>query len=283
MPSYLATALAAAEAAGADDSGRAELLVDLATAEYRAGQLATSLQHAVAAADAAERAGRLDLVASAALVVRGIGHPAVAAAVIGLCDRALADPECPRARRAQLLAQRACALAEAGDLPAADTGSVAAMAAAAGTDDPAAELEAIRARVAALSAPRHRAERLRLGTRAIELATLAGQPLTAVLAHAWRIDAAYQLLNLDAVDAEISQIGQLAGSTRLPLARWHLLRQQASRAALADQLTIARDRSWEAHRLAVRLQDPSGQGMSYAFAIWPGRSRRYPYASEAVA
>ena len=265
---YLATALTAAEAAGADDSGRAELLVDLATAEYRAGQLATSLQHAVAAADAAERAGRLDLVASAALVVRGIGHPAVAAAVIGLCDRALADPECPRARRAQLLAQRACALAEAGDLPAADTGSVAAIAAAAGTDDPAAELEAIRARVAALSAPRHRAERLRLGTRAIELATLAGQPLTAVLAHAWRIDAAYQLLNLDAVDAEISQIGQLAGSTRLPLARWHLLRQQASRAALAGQLTIARDRSWEAHRLAVRLQDPSGQGMSYAFAIW---------------
>ena len=64
-----------------------------------------------------------------------------------------------------------------------------------------------------------------------------------MLGRVWRIDAAYQLLNLEAVDAEIAQIAQLADSTRLPLARWHLLRQQASRAALAGQLAIARDRS----------------------------------------
>ena len=54
-----------------------------------------------------------------------------------------------------------------------------------------------------------------------------------MLGRVWRIDAAYQLLNLEAVDAEIAQLAQLAESTRLPLARWHLLRQQASRAALA--------------------------------------------------
>ena len=89
-----------------------------------------------------------------------------------------------------------------------------------------------------------------------------------MLARAWRIDAAYQLLNLQAVDAEISQIARLAESTRLPLARWHLLRQQASRAALAGQLAIARDRSEEARRLAIRLQDPSGAGLSYSFAVW---------------
>jgi predicted ATPase/DNA-binding CsgD family transcriptional regulator len=265
---YLATALAAAEGAGVSDTDRAELLIDLATAEYRAGQLATSLQHAAAAADAAERDRRLDLVASAALVVRGIGHQPVAATLLGLCDRALADSGCTPARRARLLAQRASALAELGDLEAAALESAAAMTAAAATNDPAAELDAIRARVAALSAPQHRAERLRLGTRALELATTAGQPLAAVLAHAWRIDAAYQLLNLEAVDLEISQIARLAESTRLPLARWHLLRQQASRAALVGQLTIARDRSREACRLAVRLQDPSGAGMSYAFAVW---------------
>jgi len=264
---YLATALAAAESAGASDTDRAELLIELATAEYRAGQLATSLQHAAAAADAAERDRRLDLVASAALVVRGIGHQPVAATLLGLCDRALADSGCTPARRARLLAQRASALAELGDLEAAALESAAAMTAAAATNDPTAELDAIRARVAALSAPQHRVERLQLGTRALELATVAGQPLAAVLAHAWRIDAAYQLLNLEAVDAEISQIARLAESTRLPLARWHLLRQQASRAALVGQLAIARDRSWEACRLAVRLQDPSGAGMSYAFAL----------------
>ena len=181
--------------------------------------------------------------AGAALVVRGIGHTPVALTLLGLCDRALADDGGPAARRARLLAQRASALAELGDLEAAAAGSAVAMAAAAAVGDPAAELDAIRARVAALSAPQHRAERLRLGTRAVELATPAGQPLAAVLGRVWRIDAAYQLLNLEAVDAEIAQIAQLAESTRLPLARWHLLRQQASRAALAGQLAVARDRS----------------------------------------
>jgi tetratricopeptide (TPR) repeat protein len=106
-----------------------------------------------------------------------------------------------------------------------------------------------------------------------EAPALTGQPLAAVLAHSWRIDAAYQLLNLQAVDAEIGGIAQLASSTRLPLARWHLLRQQASRAALAGQLAVARDRSEEARRLAIRLQDPSGAGLSYVFAIWLALTR----------
>jgi DNA-binding CsgD family transcriptional regulator len=265
---YLATALTAAESAGVAGAERAELLIELATAEYRAGQLAASLQHAVAAADAAERDGRLDLVAGAALVVRGVGHTPVALTLLGLCDRALADRGGPAAQRARLLAQRAAALAELGDLDAAAAGSAAAMTAAAAAGDPAAELEAIRARVAALSAPQHRAERLRLGTRAVELATPAGQPLAAVLGRVWRIDAAYQLLNLEAVDAEIAQIAQLADSIRLPLARWHLLRQQASRAALTGQLAVARDRSAEARQLAFRIQDPSGAGLSYVFAVW---------------
>ena len=130
--SYLATALAAAEAAGASDADRATLLIEWATAEYRAGQLAASLQHAVAAADAAERARRLDLLADAALVVRGIGHHQVAVTLLGLCDRALADPDCPAARRARLLAQRASALAEIGDMEAAGADSAAAMTAAPG-------------------------------------------------------------------------------------------------------------------------------------------------------
>ena len=282
---YLATALAAADGAAADGAGadgrrgraagadaagveRAALLIELATAEYRAGRFADSLAHSVAAADAAGPAGRPDLVAAAALVVRGVGHPAVATTLVELCDRALAGGASPGALRARLLAQRAAALAELGDLPAAAAESAAAMAAAEGAGDPVAELDAIRARAAALAAPEYRAERLRLGTRAVELATLTGQPLAAVLGRVWRIDAAYALLNLDAVDVEIGQIAQLADATRLPLVRWHLLRQQASRAALDGRLGEARDRSWAAYQLALRLQDPSGAGLSYAFAVW---------------
>ena len=201
-------------------------------------------------------------------MVRGVGHPAVATTLVELCDRALAAGVSSGALRARLLAQRAAALAELGDLPAAAAESAAAMAAAEGAGDPVAELDAIRARAAALAAPEDRAERLRLGTRAVELATLTGQPLAAVLGRVWRIDAAYALLNLDAVDVEIAQIAQLADATRLPLVRWHLLRQQASRAALDGRLGEARDRSWAAYQLALRLQDPSGAGLSYAFAVW---------------
>ena len=275
---YLATALAAADGAAADGPGgagahaagveRAALLIELATAEYRAGRFADSLAHSVAAADAAGPAGRPDMVAAAALVVRGVGHPAVATTLVELCDRALAGGASSGALRARLLAQRAAALAELGDLPAAAAESAAAMAAAEGAGDPVAELDAIRARAAALAAPEYRAERLRLGTRAVELASLTGQPLAAVLGRVWRIDAAYALLNLDAVDVEIAQIAQLADATRLPLVRWHLLRQQASRAALDGRLGEARDRSWAAYQLALRLQDPSGAGLSYAFAVW---------------
>ena len=264
---YLATALAAADAAGASDADRATLLIELATAEYRAGQLASSLQHAVAAADAAEPARRPDLLADAALVVRGIGHHQVAMTLLGLCDRALADPHCPAAPRARLFAQRASALAEVGNMEAADADSAAAMTMARASGDPAAELDAIRARVAALSAPQHRTEWLRLGARTVELAAATGQPIAAVLGRVWRIDASYQLMNLEAVDTEIALIAQLAESTRLPLARWHLLRQQASRAALAGQFATARDRSEQARQLAVRIQDLSGTGMSYAFAL----------------
>jgi hypothetical protein len=97
-----------------------------------------------------------------------------------------------------------------------------------------------------------------------------------VLGRVWRIDAAYQLLNLEAVDAEIAQIAQLAESTRLPLARWHLLRQQASRAALAGQLAVARDRSAEARQLAFRIQDPSG---AHRPGCSPGRPPRRRAAS----
>ena len=264
---YLAAALAAAEAAAVSEADRATLLIELATAEYRAGQLAASLQHAVAAADAADAARRLDLLADAALVVRGIGHHQVAVTLLGLCDRALADPDCPAVRRARLLAQRASALAEIGDMESADADSVAAMTAAQAAGDPAAELDAIRARVAALSAPQHRTEWLRLGARTVELAAATGQPIAAVLGRVWRIDASYQLMNLEAVDTEIALIAQLAESTRLPLVRWHLLRQQASRAALVGQFAAARDRSQEARQLAVRIQDVSGAGMSYAFAL----------------
>ena len=177
------------------------------------------------------------------------------------------------------------ALAELGDLEAAAAGSATAMTAAAAAGDPAAELDAIRARVAALSAPRHRAERLRLGAREVELA---GSPR---LASRWpRCSAgcggsmlAYQLL------ASSRRWTRRLPSSRSwpnrPGCRWPAGTCFASRplrAALAGQLALARDRSAQTRRLVFRIQDPSGAGLvvdirrsrSRSSAVTPGRSPR---------
>ena len=136
--------------------------------------------------------------------------------------------------------------------------------------DPVAELDAVRARAAPrcprrgsrgrAAAARHASHRAEAGR--------AGQPLAE---NAWAGSGGStrrtSSLNMGSVDGEISQIAQLAEATRLPLIRWHLLRQQASRAALAGQFDLARKQSWAAYRLAVRLQDPSAAGLAYAFAV----------------
>ena len=86
---FLSLALDALRRCGFSDAERAELLVELASVTYRAGQVSDSLDCCVAAADAAERAGRPDLLAAAALVVQGVGAPATAAGLTRLCTRAL--------------------------------------------------------------------------------------------------------------------------------------------------------------------------------------------------
>ena len=60
---FLGMALDASDRAGCTDEERAVLLVDLATAEFRAGRFAESLQHAAAGSDAAAACGRADDVA----------------------------------------------------------------------------------------------------------------------------------------------------------------------------------------------------------------------------
>ena len=102
-------ALESARRAGVDDEERAGLLVDLATAEFRAGRFGRELEHAVAASDAAAACGRADLLAAAALAVHDVSaaRPAAGAAS-GMCERALArsTPREP-VLRSRLLSQAA--------------------------------------------------------------------------------------------------------------------------------------------------------------------------------
>lgn len=264
----LTAALAAADRAGQADGGRAQLLVELASAEYACGRMAAALEHSLLAADAATRAGRPGLLAAAALVLRGVGNVPTGALLVDLCDRALAAREhLDAATVARLLAQRSLALAELGQGEAARTASVAALEAAERCGDAEAMLVAVHARVDTLDAVADPAERRALAVRALEVAVAAGQPQARLWGHLWRLDAEYQAGDLAAVHEEVERIAALAGATRWPLARWHLLRVRASRAALVGQLDEARETNEEAGRLALRLQDPSALGMTSAFRL----------------
>ena len=252
-------------AAGAGDAELGEVLVRLATAEFVAGRIPDSAARSEAAAEAATRAGRPDLVAQAALVLRGVTNPYVAPVVEALCRRALAADQ-PTAVRARLLAQLAAMAAENGDPAEADRQAADALRLAEQDGDPLAVLDAARARELTLLTADSVAERLRLGRLAIATAADAGQPLSAVLGAGWQMRAGYQLARLDIVDEAFAALDRVVERTGQPLARWHLERATAARATLEGRFAAARVANQRALDLAEALGDPTTVGMFYAHA-----------------
>ena len=264
---FLGTALDAADRAGTEPGKRAELLLELATAEFRAGRFGESLEHAVAASDAAAACGRTELLAPAALTVHDIAAPRFPAAVLRMCERALADASPGTALRARLLAQSASVLADAGRLGAAAGRSAEALELAERSGDPEAVIDAVRARMKASPATLPREERLRLGLVAIEHARTTGQPLVELWGAKWRIDAALEVGDTATAQDELDRVAALARRTRLPLVRWHDLRLRASVAALYGRFDEALELNDEARRIGEEelAQDISAAGMSAAF------------------
>lgn len=262
---HLRDAAASLRVAGAGDAETAELLVRLATAEFLAGRIAESLARCESAARAADRAGRPDLVADAALVLRGVTNAQVTGVVERLCRAALAAGP-PDRTRARLLAQLATVVADAGRPEEAAVDAIEALRAAEADGDPVALLDAARAREISLLTPDSAPERLRLGRLAVDQAQRAGQPLAAVLGAGWQARAAYELGRIELVDEAYGVMERVADASGQPLARWHLLRARASRAALEGRYPYARECSREATGLAVGLADPVMVGMGYAHA-----------------
>jgi DNA-binding CsgD family transcriptional regulator len=274
---------------------RAELLIELATAEYFAGRIPQCGRHCHEAADAADAAGRPDLLTAAALVLRGVGDPAIAARTAALCDRALsalqvrtdpagagpdggADPAV--IARARLLARKASLEIEAVRSGDAAPASAEALRLAEACGDRVALLDAVRARVGVLDRPEDVAERLRLGDLAIRIGLSTGQRTAAVLGHTWRLDAAYQLGDLLAIEDEIARLGELSAITDHPIAHWQHLRVLAARAALSGRFDSARAQSLEAGRIATRMGDPFAATITVGFAavlaVMRGDQREVP-------
>ena len=229
-------ALGLAVAGGLDAAGRCEVLLDLATAEYRCGNVRPAMEAFVQAADLARRCGRPGLLAGAPLIVQDIGDLEVNASVLRACEGVLAGAGgLDAAVRARLLAQRAVALCESGRLDEALPDSERAMELAGRSGDPGLLAAVLPARHLALAGPDWPLERLALADQALGLARSAAAPAQELWARVWRTDAFWELGDIASADAEIERLASLAHSFRNPLAKWHLRRCQAVRALLVGR------------------------------------------------
>ena len=126
-------------------------------------------------------------------------------------------------------------------------------------------LDGIHARHLSLCAPQFLAERRELAARACQVAHQARQPLAELWGHVWLVDAAFQAGDLAAVDDELGRIEQFAVYRKHGLARWHLHRLRATRAALVGELGAAVEHNAAARAVAVEIGTLSTIGMYYAF------------------
>lgn len=262
---HLRDAVESLRVAGADEAETARVLVRLATAEFLAGDVTGALARCEEGAAAAERARRPDLIAAAAIVIRGVTNVTVSTVVQRLCRAALVADQSP-STRSRLLAQLASAAADAGRPDEATELAAEALKIAEADGNPVAVLDAVRAREMTLVTVGNIDERLRLGRLAISLAEPVGQPLAVVLGAGWVIRAGYELARLDIVDEGFAVMEEAATASGQPLAVWHLLRAHAARAAIEGRYRQANEYNLAARDISVSLGDLAAVGMAFAHA-----------------
>ena len=266
----LSEALADMSSVEGDDAERAEVLIELAHAEYLAGRYDRCLECCADAADAAARSDRGDLVARSAVVLQNVTYPQAAEVISRLCRRALAYPGLELDLHARVLAQLATVTADSGRVAQAEVLARESLALAARSGDPLAEIEAAHAREMTLVRPDDTAERMRLGDLVADRAEALGQPLAAVIGHEWRVHAAFLSAQFDIVGAAVAAIERLTHRSALPLARWHLHRLHAARTLLTGQFAESAE-SAEHSRRAFAIARDSGDviamSMYYAHGV----------------
>ena len=249
------------------EADRASALVRRADALHRGGQVTAALDEARRAVDLAEHGGLPQIAAAAALVVRNIGGP-VSEEIAALCARARAIvPATETVAQAQLMGLHALALIESYRTAEAERLSREAMALAEATGDADALILAIQARQALDHGPGTLDVRRELSRRLAAIGEAAGRPEATLWAMLWRVDLTLQAGNLADLDAELRELEHHVSQLGWPLARWHLLRAQATRALLSGQLTLAADLAGQARDVAAQTQDVSAQGLYFAFVV----------------
>jgi DNA-binding CsgD family transcriptional regulator len=231
---------------------RWELLVQLADARYRSGDLALSVESCVAAAQVARELRRPDLQARASLVVQNVADAGFESTLQRLCEDALeAVGDSDVGLRARLLAHLATMLDTAGRHERNDALSREAVDLAERSHDPEALVSAIYARHTATMGPGGAHERLALGNRLLEVAGRGGRTAHGAWGRLWRIDGLFQLGELHAVGDEVAELETVVDRLGQPMFRWQLLRTRAAFAYVTGRFSEA-ERLTEEARAAGR-------------------------------
>jgi DNA-binding CsgD family transcriptional regulator len=247
---------------GVDRLTRADVELDAAAAVFAAGQAEAAMRRCRRVAAAGASPAQL---VRAALTVRGLGGP-LNVDIVLLCDAALtAVPDDDLAGRARVLAQRALAESETVGWAAVDAPSVEALRLAEASGSAAALADALRARQHAASDVDGVTERLDLARRMIELAGEGGPVDAELWGRLWRIDAAFQLGDLDVVDAELGRLATLAERLGWPIAHWHRHRLTAARLLVAGRFGEAEAAADRADAAARRTEDRTALSIGTAF------------------
>lgn len=271
----LRSASATARLGPADLAERAEIEVELVTAEFNGGHLGQALETGQRAVALGEQSQRPDLAATAALVLSGVGDERTFPSLLLLKERALhMMPAEASPLRVRLEAQIAHVRAELDGPAQAEAESRAALAHAEKLGSADVLVDAIRARHFVVSGPDGVAERQLLGARMIELGG-GGRSMAALWGHRWRIDAAFELGDVSGAHREAAALAQVVGRLRRPIADWHLLMTRASLCVTSGRLDEGDLLAREARRLGQRLEDMSVVGVTYAITGEIERLRGY--------
>ena len=263
-----ADALGWLDRAGADDDEIGRALLDLAHAQFLDGRVQDSFATCERAAAAADRAGRPDLLAAAALVVRGIGLAPFNLALDRLVRRALAvDPGSDPAVTARLTAQASRAAAELSRVNEAQRLAEQSLELARRSDDDDALLDAIWATHRSVHPNADVADIVRLGEQATALAQRLRRPVDELFGRLVLLDAAIVLADLPAYDTGLIQVTELARSEQLLLGWWHVHRGLAARAMLVGQFAEAREHSALAGEYSQRLGDAAAEQLGDGFSV----------------
>jgi predicted ATPase/DNA-binding SARP family transcriptional activator len=251
----------ALELTKADDEERCELLLALGDVQARAGDTPPSKETLLSAAALAERLGRSDLMAEAALRYGGrllweVSREDEQHA--SLLERALdALDDTDSALRVRLLARLAGGPLRAADFPRErrEELSLEAVAMARRIGDPGLLASALHGHIqAALLAPDRADDRRELIDELLAAATEAGDKEAAIEGHEERVLTLLNLGDRQAVDFHFAAMEKLAGELRQPAQYWLVAVHRALRALLQGRLSEAEELVSEALRVGERTQ-----------------------------